>query len=457
MVSIFIVLMKNTRLLSLACIFLLAPSLPIPAEKARSVSPKEALTCPDFLASIDRGDHLLIEDLVHGEVRLEGPLWKAFFQDPAIQRMYALDQHGPLAWAFPIYTFNRLSHSIGVLALALEFAPQEAVASFLHDASHGAGCHMLDLLFCGAPDLEGAGTPVAHVCDPKSTWQDLVWREFLEDSPGLLKIFREFGIEIDSLNPNINPFIKGEKQALSADRLDYVLRGALSVGLLTKEDAARIKAAIRYDQEKKKWYFTRVQEARLFARASILLTRCQWASIESVVCTIYSTCAFMRALEIGVLTIDQVCRGTDKEVVARLLSADDQVIQKYLQLLAKLPDAGMTNPLRLEDAAATPLLAPVRKRLSSPDHRTKPSFTVETSRDPRRLQEIDYPLKNRGLDPFVKVDGQVVRLSTIDPAFREDFLKSEKWARQGHRFRFTHWDDYMERVAKKVHEMSAGQ
>jgi HD superfamily phosphohydrolase len=297
---------------------------------------------------------------VHGNIRVDDPLALALIRHPQFQRMKGIEQHGLNPRAFGEPSFTRFEHSIGVYALLKKHGATKAeqIAGLLHDVSHTAFSHVGDQFF-------------GHE-DGKSAWQDDNHEEFLKSS-GLAAIAQDHGLSLAELNPKQASYKRLEQDlpTLCADRINYILHGAMILRLISPDRAKEIDDALKFDDKTSRWFFTDLKAAEDFSESSVWMTANIWGSPASFV----ATKLFIDALRVGIdkKILDQkdFRLGTDVLVWDFLEKSNDPTV---LGLLKKVK-----NPSK---------------------HFT---FTMTSTR-PCTKNEVHQKLKLRVVDPYVSVN-----------------------------------------------------
>ncbi|MFN7709747.1 MAG: hypothetical protein ACK5O7_02125 [Holosporales bacterium] len=327
---------------------------------------------------------LKLETLV-GATEVSDPAARDLLQSKVMERIKFIDQSGTPAYFYNQASYSRYDHSVAVYALLKRFgvSREEQLAGLLHDASHTVFSHLGDQLF-------GKG-------DGKNAYQDDIHGWYLKEMD-VEPMLARHGLRLDDVLAKQDHFTALEQDLpeLCADRIEYILHRAFVEGELSKVRVAEIIEDLRFKDGR--WYFTTVASAKQLALLSIQHTTEVYGHMENMIIYHWSAQMVRRAIELGLLTRDQMHFGTDREVLNVLVMAKDPMIQ---DLLTKC-----RNPSR---------------------------YAVEVTDEP-----FDLLLKTkfRGVDPLVWHQGQVQRLSHIDAAFRKVYEANQKRVAQGHKVRF---------------------
>jgi len=305
-----------------------------------------------------------LHDRVHGSVQATEPLLVQLVESPALQRLKGVDVAGYFEPWRPGSARNRFEHSVGVMwTLRTHGASvEEQAAGLIHDVSHGAFSHCLDYVLAegGMPDWNQS---------------DALMERFLEERTDIPAIVARHGLTVAALLDDArHPLKEQPLPDLCADRIDYSLRDAVALGLITAETARRWFAGLRVVEGK--WAFADVETARAFSE-QFRQTNNEWYAGFPSAAVFRSVCDWLRhALQRGYLA-EADLYGTDADVIARV------------------------NAYLAEDAA----LARFWRAMSDP---------AGWKNDPSR-SEARTPCKMRLVDPLVSQGAALTRLSALQP------------------------------------------
>jgi uncharacterized protein len=316
------------------------------------------------------------EDPIYGLVSIEESVLVDLIHTAAVQRLHGVLQHGISGLIGITSPITRFDHSMGAMLLVrrLGAALTEQIAALLHDVSHTAFSHVIDYVFDG---------------HDSQSYHDQMKESYLAqtDVPAVLAAhgydWRIFLAEADF------PLLEQPAPALCADRLDYLLRDSLDLGLVTAVEIPELLASlVVYDG---RIMVNNLPAARRLADIYLAADETSWANFREV--GIYELAA--RAIRSG-LSSGAISEGdlwtTDAVAWNKLQQSPDPELQRQLALVS--PHTGFV----WDETAAT--------------------FWVST--------------KLRTINPDVVVDGQVKLLSTLDSDFarrRQQYLagKRGKW------------------------------
>lgn len=306
------------------------------------------------------------------------PVILELLETPAMKRIKEVRQYGVVHYLIPQrFEYTRFNHSVGVWALLkLKGAGlEEQIAGLLHDASHTVFSHVGDQLFKNNSD--------------QSSYQDNIHEWFLRKM-GVSEVLAKYGITLEQvLHKN------GDHRALEcdlpdvcADRLEYNLQGGLLTGMMTEDEVMELVRDAQFDGEK--WYFTNSRLAAKLGEASLYNTKYVWGGVDTHIIDVWAAEALQRALDIKLLTLDDVHFSTDDVVWKKLHDSTDVEIAGIMQKLKE-------HKKRFKHVA---------------------------------LADADYVLfiKCRGINPYIKLaDGSFKRLDECEEQYKVsyDLMKNE--------------------------------
>lgn len=162
---------------------------------------------------------MTINNPIYGKIQITEPVFLELIKSPAVQRLKKIDQNFsarimPVPWG----NYTRFDHSIGVMHLIKIMGGdlEEQIAGLLHDVSHTAFSHTMDLVF---------GT------EEKADFHERHHERIVMKSD-LPKILERYGFDITRIiEPKNFSILEQEIPALCADRIDYSLRAFVRRGL----------------------------------------------------------------------------------------------------------------------------------------------------------------------------------------------------------------------------------
>lgn len=304
---------------------------------------------------------MMIQDRIYGPVAVHEPVLLDLLHTQALGRLDGVYQHGVSALVGVTSRTSRLEHSIGAMLLVRRLGATlaEQIAALLHDISHTAMSHVIDYVYA------------RH--DAQSYHDEMkAWYVAQSDIPALLA---RHGYDWQAvLHEEAFALLEQPAPALCADRLDYFLRDGCDLGVLAAHDLPTIldhlvvrDGRIAVDD---------IDVARLLAYGYLAADDASWSNFREVGLYEMTAQALRLALARRIITDEDVW-GTDAALWQTLQQSDDPTLRYYLRFVTDTAHF-------VRDAIA-------------------PTFTVTT--------------KIRTIDPDVVQAGQLVRYSTLDPAF----------------------------------------
>ncbi len=323
---------------------------------------------------------------MYGDFEVTDPAVGELLDSPVMQRIKKIQQYGILHYVKKgAVDFTRYEHCVGVWALLKKFGAsrEEQIAGLLHDASHTVFSHVADFLY-------------KHQEKEKS-YQDLIHDKFLKKYD-VHNILRKHGVNFEDIcNENHCTRLEQKYPDLCADRIEYSLRGSIKEGIITQDDVNEIVADLGFEDGK--WYFKNPTVARKFLTAQMHLVLHVWGGPYSFVTATWAAHTLRRALEIGLITEDDIHFSTDDVVWDKLTKSKDSVIQEAIELMRK-------------------------------------SETLYTSVGYEQ-KDMSIPVKFRGIDPWIKQEnGAFERLSKVDPSYLHEFESVKKQVSRGYHIQF---------------------
>ncbi len=269
-------------------------------------------------------------DSLYGAWTLD-PRVNRLVECPTFQRLRGISQSGASKYAHLCKTVTRFEHSLGVYLLLrrLQASEQEQIAGLLHDISHLAFSHVVDIVwYSQEQDLH----------------EQLKERFLLR--PDIRTAIEELGYAVpDMLAEHQYTLLEQPLPALCADRIDYSLRDAIAVGEISAAGAQGILDDLLVHKGK-----IVMQSPAAGGRFGTLFQHMNdtwWASqLENY---LYESLAqaIEIGLESGVIDRDDLM-GTDDEVERKLRGSGDARITALFNKLEHPPIAEVESfvPLR---------------------------------------------------------------------------------------------------------------
>ncbi|KKS67864.1 MAG: hypothetical protein UV38_C0003G0091 [candidate division TM6 bacterium GW2011_GWE2_42_60] len=324
---------------------------------------------------------------IFGNLTIEEPVLIEVLQHPQFKRLSKIRQHGHWYYLCQNDSYTRYEHSVNVFVIVRMFGGsiEEQVSALLHDISHTVFSHV------------GAYYFSDHYRTADS-YQDDTHESFLK-AHGFEALLKKYNLTIASIHHQNKTFTILEQKLpdLCADRIEYNITGGLYKGIINKEEARALIAAIRY--ENGHWYFINTEAAERFSEISLKLTEFLWGGAVDNLSTLWLAQSLRRAVATGILTQEMVCNATDDTVWEILCKSTDPLIVDRLYRMKNSWDY-----FALDDAA---------------------------------YDTIIYG-KFRGTDPLVlHNDGSFKRLTEIDSNYNTEFERVKACIKNGWHIRFT--------------------
>ncbi len=327
-----------------------------------------------------------IEPSIFGDICIEDPVILDLLNAPVMKRLHNIDQSGtPRYFTHHVPAFTRYDHSVGVYALLKKagVSLDEQIAGLLHDASHTVFSH--------------TGDWVMGMGEKDNSYQDDIHSWFLKNMQ-VEDILHKHGHTLDKVLHKNNGHVALEQDLpdMCADRIEYNLHTGLIFGLLTTAEIKEIADDLHYENQK--WFFTNPKLARDFANLSIYFTQYLWGSPYNQAINHWSGQMLKRAIDIQLVNRDTFHFGIDQQVLEKLQDSSDPEIQMYLEKCKNFQHH--------------------YKVVSNDDFdiQTKPKF--------------------RGIDPWVRVNGKLLRLTQIDKDYAREYKRVKLYVQKGIRIKF---------------------
>lgn len=153
---------------------------------------------------------MIVEDPLYGSFEVEEVI-KALLLSKELERLKDVHMAGPAFLINPFWNETRYEHSVGVMLLIRKLGGslEEQIAGLLHDVSHTAFSHVVDLAFANQRD----------------DYHEQIKEQMIEDStiPAILK---RFGFEYQRILFDDTQWrlLEQSTPLLCCDRIDYTLR-----------------------------------------------------------------------------------------------------------------------------------------------------------------------------------------------------------------------------------------
>lgn len=306
----------------------------------------------------------------YGTLDVEEPILLELIESKPVQRLKKVHQYGISYYTSHREEYTRYEHSLGVFALLRMKGASldEQIAGLLHDVSHTVFSHVGDYIF--------------HHESHQESYQDKIHIWFLNES-GLEKILTKYGYTIAQVLSKKPDFLALEQPLpdLCADRLEYNLQGAYHRGYLTKNEINELVEDLQFDG--KKWISSRPDLMKKLVQFSIRMSKECWGSAENYLRSSWFSQILHRALELGILTKEDLHFGVDEEVWTKIRAIKDEIIQDLFE------------------------------RIFHP----KKYFAICKSKE----ADVCPKMKFRGIDPWIQRGKRIARITYIDEELANEY------------------------------------
>lgn len=331
-----------------------------------------------FLFSLSAKE--IVFDSIFGKITIDDPLLIDIVESPYLQRMKNIDQHGLIYFTKDQRTFSRFDHSLGVYYLLKRYnAPLiEQAAGLTHDISHTTFSHIGDIVY-------------EHYNDILS-YQDSIHYWYLKktDIPEILEKY-EYEVEDFLFKNDRYRALEQNIPDLCADRIEYNLHTGYVFGMLQKEDIEEILNDLHYDDGI--WYFESPKVAKKFASISLHFTENFWGVGTPAIIYKFAARAFQRALNLKVVTSDDLHFSSDEKVLSKMKQSKDPIIKGYLKRCYKAD------------------------KYYSTGNKLGHNFSVFQ--------------KFRGVNPWIKIESQFIRLTSLDMEYALEYIRVKELLQNG--------------------------
>lgn len=311
------------------------------------------------------------QDKIYGEVEINEPVILDLINSRELQRLKGIDQAGYYEPYHQGSKHTRFEHSLGVYLLLNRFGAsiEEQIAGLIHDVSHSAFSHAVDYAL-----PEGSEKEQSH--------QDKYFEEYVLNS-NIPEILNKYGFDVGYiLNEKNFSLQENQLPDLCADRIDYSLRGLIAYKVADAEKSKTILEKLTVKNGK--WVFEEFDSAYEYAKLFDALNRDFYSAITTAVMFRRVGDYLEHALNQGYITKEDLYT-TDKEVLDKInknLAKDEK-----LDLLWK----SMNNGGGYQN---------------NPDN-----------------YDAEVYCKSRIVDPFCLHNGEMKRVSEIDPNWGDIVMK----------------------------------
>lgn len=321
------------------------------------------------MRGFDKIRKMIIRDNIYGEFKVSNVVIVELLKSPSLLRLKNISQYGVPDEYYHLKNYSRYKHSIGVMLLLRKLGAtlEEQVAGLIHDVSHFAFSHVANWVFSegnkGNEDL-----------------QNSLMEEFVRDGK-IAKTLTKHRFSVERLlNEENYPLLEKKIPDLCADRVDYAMREFkywLNPGIVKK----CLSGLVNYNGE---IVFANQETAFLFASNFLELQTRHWGGFEAMVRYHLFSEALKLALQEGVIKKKDFYKD-ELYILTKLENHESKKIEDILSLLKK-----------------------------------------RDLKDYRRTSGKRVFKKFRHVDPKVVVNGELVRLSSLNQEFEKLLNKHRK-------------------------------
>lgn len=254
---------------------------------------------------------MIVQDRVYSTFTIDSPIALELISSKPFQRLKHISQLGLPPKYHHLEGYSRYEHSIGVYHLLREMgaSEEEQVAGLLHDVSHTAFSHLIDLVI--GDGLSEDYQDNRHLSVLQQEDIESVLRDY-GFTPEHIADYHRFGL----LERNIPD--------MCADRVDYVLRESPHV--IAERCLPYLQA---YNGE---IVFSQEENARLFANNFLDRQENHWSGYEGITRYVLFSDMLKKALADKTITIDDL-HQTDEFVINKIIKSNVKEHRAILSLM----------------------------------------------------------------------------------------------------------------------------
>jgi HD superfamily phosphohydrolase len=314
-----------------------------------------------------------IQDKIYGTIEITEPVIIDLINTANFQRLKRISQDGAAHFIQPQRNVTRFEHSVGAWYLSMRYkrSIEEQIASLLHDISHTAFSHVIDLV----------------VKSHDYGYADSKLNAMIMDSP-IPEIIKSHGFDLTKvLDKSHYPLLDNSLPDLSVDRWDYFMRDAYAIGFLPKQ---LIEDFLNNISEKDNIFY--FKDLRLASTFAILFANCSrliWLDPTAHGAFFLLSKAIATAFEKGIISEDDFF-SDDETLLNKIKAAQNSQVEKFLARLVPGNEFVYTEQSKAE---------------------------------------FFGPNKPRFVNPFVEQAGSLVRIADLVPSlkyFFEEFTEKYK-------------------------------
>ncbi|MGG4265063.1 HD domain-containing protein [Peribacillus simplex] len=255
---------------------------------------------------------MLVSDSIYGKHIVGGVLEELIVSKP-IQRLKGIHQGGASYLVNEKWNVTRFDHSIGVMLLIKEFGGslEEQIAGLLHDVSHTAFSHVIDLVLD---------------CKDEDYHEKLYDHVIMESEiPFILK---KYGYDWKVMVQSKWELLEQPAPGLCADRVDYTLRDMHQYGYIKLESVHDFLDHVIIINER--MYLDNIESAEWFVKTYYSEVIDFFMNPLNIYGNDILAKTLKLALAKNLISLDGLL-GTDEEVISLLRSTEDDEVQNLLK------------------------------------------------------------------------------------------------------------------------------
>ncbi len=317
---------------------------------------------------------------IYGIKKISEPVVLELLETTALQRLKKINQNGVQHFLLSIPDFSRFDHSLGVFCLLRKFnaSLEEQVAGLLHDVSHTAFSHVIDVVF-----------------ENKNHNSHENFKEKIVFQSDIPLILEKHGFNVkEILNEKNFGLLERNLPDLCADRLDYSFHSIIhDIQKPVKRVHNFISSLTVFENE---FVFKDFYSAKEFALDYMALDKGFWSNPIFEAAYHILAEAIKEALEKKVLTEKDLFE-TDEFVLNKLLKSNNSLILEKIKMLSP-----RFNAVRVFNE-----------------------------------KEFDFHAfsKFRAVNPKFLQEGKIMQVSDLDSKFGEEFNEYRAQKEKGYKIR----------------------
>jgi HD superfamily phosphohydrolase len=304
---------------------------------------------------------MLIKDRIHGKIEVKEKVIQELILSKPVQRLKKISQDGAPHFIQPIRNVNRFEHSVGVWYLSFLFnrSIEEQIACLLHDVPHTAFSHVIDFV----------------MKDEKHEFHEKFTEKLILESE-IPDILKKYKVDLKKVLDKENfELLENDLPDISFDRWDYFMRDGHALEFLTNSLVSEFISNINL--ENNKLFFKDKRLASIYAILFTSFSRLIWLDPTSHGSFFLISEALKIALNNDLITQDD-------------FFTNDEILMEKLKNTKNLQIKTLLSRLQ-----------------------TGKEFVYSQQNE----AEFFGPNKPRSVDPLIKVNSKLVRLSTQVTSF----------------------------------------